>query len=541
MVGIVRAALGALLLCLCGCSEDPRPRPAPAPEPTPEEAPEEAPAPDPEGLPPVVRVRIEDEEAMGAKVDEALAAGSIPGAVVVVGRADGVVFRRAYGRRAVEPESEPMTADTIFDLASITKAVATATSVHLLAQRGELDLEARASTYLPAIRGNYTVEQLLLHTSGLPPVDHLREYGDDRAADIERIARTPTERPPGGRVVYSDLGYILLGEIVAAASERPLEGFVRDEIFEPLGMEDTTFAPAESLRPRIAPTERAERRDGEIIRGVVHDPRAYRLGGVAGHAGLFSTGDDLARYARMMLREGELEGTRLLETETVHRFTTRRELPNASRAAGWDMGRQGMSQSAFGHGGFTGTSLWMDPEQDVFVIVLSNRVHPDGEGDVQPLVRVLGPVAVQAARNAGPPSPSSVLTGIDVLERDGFEALEGARVALLTHRAARARDGRRTLDVLFASDVEVVRVLAPEHGLGSDREGAHRATPSRSSAPTCPVHRALRSERARRPRRCSRASTRSSSTSRTSASASTPTPPRCGGSSTRRRAASCGW
>ncbi|MCB9597312.1 MAG: DUF1343 domain-containing protein [Sandaracinaceae bacterium] len=419
-------------------------------------------------VPVAIRISAEHEDAIDALVDDAIQAGAAPGCVIVLGRRDGVVFRRAYGQRAVDPAPEPMTVDTVFDLASITKAAATAASVMVLVERGDLDLDARASRYLPAIPHAFTVRQLLLHTSGLPPVDALRDYGEDRAANIERIARTPLERPPGARVRYSDLGYVLLGEIVARVGGAPLEAFAREHVHAPLGMIDTGYVPDRALWPRVAPTERAERRGGVMIRGVVHDPRAWRLGGVAGHAGLFSTADDLARLARRLLGEGDGWVT----DATIAQMTAPQALPGGSRALGWDTGRAGMSARAFGHGGYTGTSLWMDPVNDVFVILLSNRVHPNGEGDVQPLVRALGPLGVAATRAAAPPSTGAVLAGVDVLERDGFASLAGARVALLTHRAARTRDGRRTLDVLHAApDVTVVRVLSPEHGLGSDREG----------------------------------------------------------------------
>lgn len=428
---------------------------------------------------PVIRARLEDEEAIDAAVRRALADGAAPGAVVVVGRGDGVVFARAYGRRAVDPVSEPMTLDTVFDLASITKAVATATCVMVLVERGQLALDDRASAHWPAFTGGarerVTIAQLLTHTAGLPPVNPLRDYEGTRAEALARIARVELASPPGARVRYSDLSFVVLGEIVARVSGRPLDVFAEEAIFAPLGMRDTGYAPPAARWGRVAPTERAARRGDVMIRGEVHDPRAWRLGGVAGHAGLFSTAQDLSRFARALLGGGELEGARILAAATVAQMTAPRALPGGSRALGWDVGRAGMSARAFGHGGFTGTSLWIDPARDAFVIVLSNRVHPDGGGDVQPLVRALGPLGVAAARRAAPPTESAVLSGLDVLERDGFAPLAGRRVALLTHRAARTRDGRRALDVLAAApEVTVVRALAPEHGLGSDREGVIR-------------------------------------------------------------------
>lgn len=443
---------------------------------------------------PVVRISPDREDAIDAAVESLLARGGAPGAVVLIGRSDGVVFRRAYGRRAVVPDVEPMTVDTVFDLASVTKAVATATSVMWLVEAGRIDLDAPISGVLPQFTGGgrerITVRHLLTHTSGLPAVNPLPDYEGGREAAIRRILGLALESPPGARVRYSDLGFIVLGVLVERVTGRRLDEFARDELFEPLGMRDTRFvlaadegrrAPVAAERrardagwfARVAPTERAERRGGVVVRGAAHDPRAWRLGGVAGNAGLFSTGDDLARFARMLLGRGELDGVRVLQEATVLEMVRPRRLPGGPRRAlGWDTGRVGLSEAAFGHGGFTGTSFWVDPEHDVFVILLTNRVHPDGRGDVQPLVRALGPLAVAAAAEAAPPLEGPVLNGIDVLERDGFAALAGARVALLTHRAARTRDGRRTLDVLHAApELDVVRILTPEHGLGASGEG----------------------------------------------------------------------
>lgn len=469
--------IGLLLFLTVGCGSEPPVAPAPVPEPGPVEEAVVAPPP-PTPTParpalPIIRVRPEDEDAIDAAVHAALESGAAPGCVVAIGRSDGIVFRRAYGRRAVDPEPERMTVDTIFDLASITKAVATTTSLMVLVERGDVELDAPAARYLPGIDRRVTLRHLLLHTSGLPAVDLLRAYGDDRARDVERIARTTLEHPPGTHFRYSDLGFILLGEIVARASERSLPEFATETLFAPLGMDDTFFSPPEHTHPRIAPTERAERRGGVMIRGVVHDPRAYRLGGVAGNAGLFSTIGDLSRFARMLLARGELDGARVLRAETVREMTRPYPRPGrGSRALGWDTERAGLGAAAFGHGGYTGTSFWVDPENDLYVILLSNRVHPTGDGNVSGLVRALGPLAREAASHAAPLRPGPVSAGVDVLERDDFATLRGARVALLTHRAARTRDGRRTLDVLHASrEVTIVRVLAPEHGLLSDREG----------------------------------------------------------------------
>ncbi|HEY8427818.1 MAG TPA: serine hydrolase [Sandaracinaceae bacterium] len=471
---------GLALAGACAAREATGPAPPPAPEPTAEveatalaAVAEEDRAPaDPAPVPPVVRISLEHERAIDRAVLDTLARGGAPGCVVLLGRSDGVVFRRAYGARAIDPMREPMTADTVFDLASLTKAVATTSAVLWLAERGRIELDAPVSRYLPDLAGGgrerITVRHLLTHRAGLPAVDPLRGYDGERREVLARILRTPLESAPGARVRYSDLGFIVLGALVERVTGRDLDAFVRETIFEPLGMRETRYAPPSEWLPRIAPTERAERRGGVLIRGVVHDPRAFRLGGVAGNAGLFSTADDLARFARMLLRGGELDGARVFSAETVRAIRSE----EGERGLGWDRGHPTLSPAAFGHGGFTGTSLWIDPDEDLFVLLLSNRVHPNGRGDVQPLVRELGRIAREAVPGARPPVESAVLTGIDVLRRDGFAAIDGARVALLTHDAARARDGARTLDLLAAApNVELVSVLSPEHGLSGTHEG----------------------------------------------------------------------
>ncbi len=496
----VERSFGAIFLCAAlagGCArpdappaERPSPAPAEAIAETPDEAvPGEEPTPPRPPLPPAVRISVADEEAIDRAALETIGRGGAPGCVVVLGRGDGVVFRRAYGARAIDPDREPMSPDTIFDLASLTKAVATATAMMRLVEEGRVELDAPAARYLPELRGGgrerVTVRHLLTHRAGLPAVDPLSGYEGERDAVLARILRTPLESAPGARVRYSDLGFVILGALVERVSGRGLDAYVRETLSEPLGMRETRFSPPEDWRPRVAPTERAERRGGVLIRGDVHDPRAFRLGGVAGHAGLFSTADDLSRFARMLLREGELDGVRVLSRETVRAMRARDGA--LERGLGWDMGHATLSPSAFGHGGYTGTSLWIDPERDLFVLLLSNRVHPDGRGDVQPLVRELGRIAREAVPAALPPMEAPILAGVDVLRRGGFAALDGARVALLTHDAARALDGSRTLDVIAeAPNVALVSVLSPEHGLSGVHEG--RVSDARDARTGAPVH-----------------------------------------------------
>jgi uncharacterized protein YbbC (DUF1343 family) len=432
-----------------------------------------------------IRLPADVERAVDDAVYEALDRRQLAGAVIAIGRRDGLAFLRAYGVRASDPSIEPNDVDTIYDLASLTKPIATTTALAILAERGALAWDDPVARFLPAFaahgKARVTIRHLLHHTGGMPAVDPLRAYdGEDRAASIARILALPPVARPGERTLYSDLGFVVLGEVVAAAAGEPLDAFVAREILAPLAMRSSGFRPAPALVPRVAPTERAERRGGAMIRGDVHDPRAWRLGGVAGNAGLFASAPDLARFARAMLGEGELDGARILSPESVRALVTPERLPGGlTNGLGWDMRSAGearagggMSDASYGHLGWTGTAIRIDPRLDVFAIVLSNDVHPDGHGDVRPLAAALERIVADAAPRMIPPPRVDVGAGIDALMRSDFEPLRGASVVLVTHDAARARDGRRSLDVLAASDaLEVLRVLAPEHGLGVDREG----------------------------------------------------------------------
>ncbi|MBA4065852.1 MAG: esterase [Isosphaera sp.] len=354
-----------------------------------------------------------------AKIDAAVASaiekGEVPGAVVVVVHGDAVVFRKAYGHRALKPEKAPMTADAIFDLASLTKPVATATSVMLLIEQGKLNPADPVAKHWPAFAANdkdkVTVEQLLLHTSGLTADNALADYADGRAKALERVAALKLEAPAGTRFRYSDVGFIVLGELVERVGGLPVDAFARKHVFDPLKMAETGFTPADALKQRVAPTGL---RDGKVISGEVHDPRAFKMGGVAGHAGLFGTADDLARYARMLLRGGELDGARVLSDKTVKRFTEPHPVPGPpgkdgtapklARSYGWDVdtgysaprGDAFTKGTGFGHTGFTGTSLWVDPGSKTAVIVLTNRVHPDDKGNATPLRREVGTIVGRA-------------------------------------------------------------------------------------------------------------------------------------------------
>ncbi|HEY0098113.1 MAG TPA: serine hydrolase domain-containing protein, partial [Pyrinomonadaceae bacterium] len=344
-----------------------------------------------------------------AAVGEAIARRETPGAVVLAARRGRVVWRKAYGARAVEPARELMTPDTIFDAASLTKVVATATSIMILVERGQVRLSDPVSRYLPEVkdggRERVTIEQLLTHRAGYAPDFDLGERWTGYDEALKRLASERLQNAAGTRFVYSDIGFIALGEVVKRVSGETLDLFARKNIFEPLRMHDTGFNPRAALRTRIAPTERRRAQaaylggkpesvgaEGERwLRGEVHDPTAFRMAGVAGHAGLFSTADDLAIYCQMILNGGTYGGVRILSPLGVATMTRPRAVTDegGARGLGWDIassfsGNRGdlFPLGSFGHTGFTGTSLWLDPASETFVVFLSNRVHPDGKGDV---------------------------------------------------------------------------------------------------------------------------------------------------------------
>lgn len=422
-------------------------------------------------------------------LESALVEGKLPGAVVTVGRSSGVVFQRAYGHRSLLPAKTPMTTDVIFDLASLTKPLVTASTVMILVERGMLRLNDPVSQHIPELQGSpggdITLLQLLLHSSGLPSVNPLEHFDNDHDDAVRALLAVRPGAQPGARYLYSDVGYLWLGEIVERVTKAPLDVFARETLFAPLDLQDTFFKPPIQRLDRIAPTEVADDRTPALIHGVVHDPRAFRLGGVAGHAGLFSTADNLALIARALLSGGTLNGVRILSQGSVQTMTRPHFIGDTVRTPGWDVGsgysrHRGtrLSPTAFGHGGYTGVTLWVDPALDLFVLFLSNRVHPSADGDIIDLAGAVADEAVAAvaavdAQPVCPPSDARVLTGIDVLRRDHFELLRGKRVGLVTHLAATTRDGTPTLDVLArAPAVNVAAIFTPEHGLESKLEGA---------------------------------------------------------------------
>jgi uncharacterized protein YbbC (DUF1343 family)/CubicO group peptidase (beta-lactamase class C family) len=436
-------------------------------------------------------------------VADAIAQKDLPGAVVLVGRGDETMFRRAYGHRALQPAAEPMTPDTVFDVASLTKPVATATSVMILVEEGKLRLADLVIRHLPEFgapdsdRAKVTIEQLLTHRAGFVPDDPLDLYTGSPEEIFARKYTQPLEALPGSRFRYSDVGYEVLAEVVRRVSGKSLDAFAAERIFRPLGMKETHFRPVGRRdfpvpASRIAPMDR---RGETWIRGEVHDPRAFALGGVAGHAGLFSTADDLARYCRMILDGGRLGDARILSPLGVEAMTRPRYYGEESlRALGWDVASAFSSNrgdlfppGSFGHTGFTGTSLWIDPASRAYVVFLSNHLHPDGKGDVKPLRGVVATLAAAALPDDARPAARTlaqkvpivreVKTGLDVLAEEGFKPIAGRRIGLVTNATGKARDGRTTVQVLRSeaarkAGVQLTLLFAPEHGLSANADGA---------------------------------------------------------------------
>ena len=420
----------------------------------------------------------------------------IPGAVLLVGHDGQVVYRKAYGMRSLEPTRSAMTVNTIFDIASLTKVVATTTAAMQLMEQGKIRLNDPVVKYIPEFgqngKGDVTVRDLMTHYSGLPPSLDLKtpwsggDTGYRMAFSVTPIA------PPESRFVYSDVDYIVLGAIVERVSGTSLDSYCAQKIFAPLEMTKTAFSPSAAWLSEIAPTEYDER--GQMLRGVVHDPTVRRMGGVAGEAGLFSTADDLAKFAQALL-----SGSSVLSSLAIQKMTTPEQPANAStlRGLGWDIDSP-MSHNrgellpvgSFGHTGFTGTSLWIDPTTNTYIILLTNAVHPRGQGSAISL-RSKVATAVAATLNLTASEQDalrwkaitgynesmptqrrvanrngSVLTGIDVLEAQDFAPLKGKRVGLLTNQTGLDSSGRRTIDLLaHAAGVQLMAIFSPEHGV----------------------------------------------------------------------------
>ncbi len=434
-------------------------------------------------------------------VEKAITDDEIPGAVLLVSHEGKVLHRKAYGSRSLAPRRESMTIDTIFDCASLTKVAATTSAIMLLVEGGKIRLNDRVTAYLPEFAGGdspITVRQLLTHFSGLRPFFELKPGAGYQAAMRIAYSEKPTA-PPGAHFTYSDINFILLADMVQRVSGQNLGEFTRRRLFQPLRMNRTMFNPPASLRRLIAPTERVE---GSILRGVVHDPRARAMGGVAGHAGLFSTADDLSRFASMLLAGGRLGSVRIFSPLTVEKMTSPQTPPNQPilRGLGWDIdspfsANRGelLPVGSFGHTGFTGTSLWIDPVTKTYVILLANSVHPKVRPAISSLrsrvataVAAALPVPPDLVDRAGlrltgyneamvgvrrqTPRNGKVLTGLDAWVRDGFRPLRGKRVGLITNHTGIDRQRRRNIDLMVEAGVQVAVIFAPEHGLAGQAD-----------------------------------------------------------------------
>jgi uncharacterized protein YbbC (DUF1343 family)/CubicO group peptidase (beta-lactamase class C family) len=433
-------------------------------------------------------------------VQEQIIDQAITGAVLVVGHGGRIVHQKAFGLRATTPRPEAMTVDTIFDLASLTKVVATTPSVMRLVQYGQVRLDEPVMHYIPDFGMNgkdaVTVRQLLTHYSGLRPDIDLNPPWQGRDTAFRLAHEEKLEAPQGSIFVYSDTNFIVLGELVQRLSGMTLDKYSEVHVFQPLGMKHTRFLPPPEWTSKIAETYAPDRK--QVLRGVVHDPRADRMGGVAGHAGLFSNAGDLALYAQALISRKSI-----LDVDIIEKMTTPQQPPNATevRGLGWDIDSSFSSNrgsllpvGSFGHTGFTGTSMWIDPYTDTYIILLTNSVLPrQGPAIISLRARVATAVAALlkldvtaadkekllaitgyneaatasrrvAARNG------HVLTGIDVLEQDNFASLkkdkEQMTIGLLTNNTGLDAQGRRTIDVLAAAPgVKLTAIFAPEHGI----------------------------------------------------------------------------
>ncbi len=443
-----------------------------------------------------------DFAAIDAIMNDAIARGNMPGGVVLIGHNGSVVYRKAFGMRSLEPTREPMTADTIFDLASLTKCIATTTAMMQLLETGRIRLNDPVAAYLPEFAQNgkaqITVRELMTHFSGLPPDLDLKEAWQGRDTAFNMAMQVKPLYPPGTRFLYSDINFETLGFLVEKVTGMPLNEYASAKIFAPLGMGDTTFLPPASWLPRIAPTQYDEQ--GKMLRGVVHDPTARRMGGVAGHAGLFSTADDLAKFAQNLLNSNP----NILTREAIEKMTTPQQPAAAAslRGLGWDIDSPFASNrgellpvGSFGHTGFTGTSLWIDPVTDTYIIILTNAVHPNGHGSVISLRSRVATAVVQAlnltvsedqtlrmARITGYNESmmaerrftvrnGDVKVGIDVLEAHEFRELHPnpdhpTRVGLVTNQTALDAHGQRTADIFaHAPGIKLAALFSPEHGI----------------------------------------------------------------------------
>lgn len=445
-------------------------------------------------------LRAADFKAIDNIAQTQIRAGKIPGAVILIGNEERTLYRNAFGFRARQPQKLPMTENTLFDLASLTKVIATTTAVMQLVERGDLQLDQPIAHYWPEFAANgkdtITVRQALTHYSGLRADLPSGNWSGYRTA-MEMIAAETPKQTPGSSYEYSDINFEILGELVARVSGQPLDVYCLQHIFLPLGMHDTGFKPAVSLRDRLAPTTLWRK---QINWGAVNDPTAARMDGVAGHAGLFSTADDLAIFARMLLHGGTYtadDGHRvtILQPESVAQMTSPQALPDKTRqrGLGWNLeapttgdGNVVVPQGFYGHTGYTGTSLWIDPVTHTFAIILTNRVFPDDKGNVGPLRSGVADTLVAAINRSAAltqidqpkrdphrdleraieTTPTTVRSGLDVLAAEQFAPLQGKRVGLITNHSGRDAFGRHAAQLLKQTPgVQLVALFSPEHGL----------------------------------------------------------------------------
>ncbi len=457
-------------------------------------------------------------------VQDAIASGATPGAVLLVGHNGALVYRKAFGRLATAANAEPMTPDTIFDLASLTKVIATTTCVMRLEQLGQIKLNDPVAKYIPDFAQNgkeeVTIRMLLTHYSGLPADLDLKEPWTGTDEGYSRVNASKLVNAPGSTFLYSDVGFVVLGELAQKVSGMPLDQYAQTYVFGPLGMTNTRFNPPQSWNSRIAPTQRDEH-TGQTLRGTVHDPTARQMGGVAGDAGVFSTADDVAKFAQAMLNGG----AGVLSPLIVEKMTTPQQpanMPNL-RGLGWDIDSPFSSNrgellpvGSFGHTGFSGTSLWIDPTTNTYIILLTNSVqlktgnvialrtevatavaaalqlNPDQQQKVR-LARITGYNEAQMAARRVVVRNGKVLNGVDILEEREFEPLKvptvpTPHIGLVTNQTGVDAKGRRTIDVLArAQGMQLSAIFTPEHGLLGTGE-ISATTPTKDGATGVPIY-----------------------------------------------------
>ena len=456
-------------------------------------------------------------------MEEAVAKQQIPGGVLLIGHNRRVIYRRAFGERSLEPTREAMTTDTIFDLASLTKCIATTISVMQLVEDGRLRLNDPVAVYLPEFaaegKQDITVRELLTHYSGLGPDLDLKTTWQGRDTAFRMAMTEKPANPPGSRFLYSDINFEVLGFLVEKISGQPLNEFADEHIFRPLGMKETRFLPPPAWKARIAPTQYDDQ--GQMLRGVVHDPTARRMGGVAGHAGLFSTAEDLAILAGELLH-----GSRILSRSSIEKMTTPEQPANAAslRGFGWDIDSpfstnrgELLPVGSFGHTGFTGTSLWIDPVTDTYIILLTNAVHPRGgksavalrsrvatatvkglaltvpEREKLRLARITGYNETLMAGRRFEQRNGTVRNGVDVLEDHAFGELgpdpqHPVRLGLITNQSGVDAHHQRTADVLaHVPGLKLAAIFSPEHGLAGTMDTTEIAN-GRDAATGAPVY-----------------------------------------------------